>query len=94
MGPFASVETIHYGTVEWWWADSVSHDDAYRERVQDAVTKAVDEAEEKFGVQQETRFCTQFEGVQVFAETMQAAQSAAQHIERALRRFKRVRPTF
>lgn len=89
---FICCRTVHSGRVEWWFTSERLHDEDYRIRVLNAVNKALQEAKTKYGVEQNTQFCCQWEGVEVECATMPPVQAACSHIARTLARFKGVIP--
>jgi len=87
---FVSVTTVHFGTVTWTWADKVRPFDDYIFTVRDSVDKKVKELEKKFDVTNDTRFCCQCEGIQLFGSERSAVEKATRELSHHLARFKDV----
>lgn len=88
--PKVEIRTLHYALLQWWWAEGVMHDDAYTGKVNDAIDKAVERVCEAYGVTSDTQLRCQWEGVQIYGESLEAVQKAGAELQSVLGRFKYV----
>lgn len=86
---FVDVKTLHVASVQWWWDDA--HNTEYNSKVNVAVRAAIKEAVNRHPtVSEDTRFCCQWEGVQLDGPDLAEVTAAANEVARALSRFKGV----
>lgn len=90
---FLAVQTVHIASVQWFWTKDKLHDDDYTSRVQAAVDKELSRVVNQYPtVCQDTRFCCQWEGVQLEGSDLSDVTAAATAIAQVLSRFKGVVP--
>lgn len=89
---FINVRTIHEAEIAWHWTDAKLHDVDYHIKVRDSINDKVKEIEAKFGVSDDTRYCCQWEGVQIYGSDLKKVEQAAQEVARHLSRFKDAHP--
>lgn len=90
---FLEIETTYQAAIQWWWTEPKLHDNDYGFRVQDAVNDKVAEVVKRYAsVRQDTRFCCQWEGVQLEGSNLEEVTAAAREVATVLSRFKYVRP--
>jgi hypothetical protein len=81
---FVELDTIHRAEVSWWWTRETLHDSDHHFGVEDSVSAKVQELVRKYGVTDDTTYCTQFEGRLLIGENrekvVQAATELAQHL--------------
>lgn len=92
MSKFIETGVIYWSQVNWWWVDSVLHDNTYKRRVVAAVIKALRKVLDNHSVQQDTKYCCQWEGLQFYGRDSGSVHAAAVDITKVLSRFKGVRP--
>lgn len=90
--PFVSVETIHKAEVAWWWTDEKLHDRDYHIKVWDSVEAKIRELVVKYDVEDDTRYCCQWEGHLLMGENREEVVAAANELARHLARFKSAKP--
>lgn len=89
---FVSVETVYKAQVSWWWTERKLHDNDYHITVNDAVAVAVNEAEVRFDVVNNTCYCCQWEGIEFTGSNLEAVTAAANYVAATLSRFKDIEP--
>lgn len=82
------IRTVHYAMIQWWWKDSHVHDYEYKVKVNDAMDMTIAFLEEMLDVTNDTRFCCQWEGLQLYSESMEDIQKAAKKLSEKLSQFK------
>jgi hypothetical protein len=90
--PFVTIATIHKGDISWWWTDERLHDPDYHIKVNESISKKAEEVARKYGVESDSQYRTQFEGVCIEGEEREAVEKAALEIACHLSRFQGVRP--
>ncbi len=89
---FMYVETVHQGSVQFWWADGYLHDTAYNLAVKDSMYAKAKELAGKYDVSIDTRFCCQWEGLQFLGEDLQKVKAATRELACHMGRFKGIIP--
>ena len=85
---FLCIETIHYATISWWWTDKSLHDTDYHIKVCDSMHHKAKGLEQEYDVQVDTRFCTQFEGIQLMGTSLEDVQEAGKKLALHLLRWR------
>lgn len=89
---FLSLETIYYAEVAWWWTDEKLHDTQYTHSVYDSLSVKVRELADKYGLEENTRYCCQWEGVQIMGANQANVERAGRELAKHLARFTGVVP--
>lgn len=90
---FVSSRTVHTATLLYCWAQDKTHDTDYHLKVQDSVAAKLKQVLAKYdSVSQDTRFCCQWEGLELYGEDRYQVEAAANELARHLMRFKGVVP--
>lgn len=74
------VATVHYAEVAWFWDDAHLHDSDFQIDMCDAIQAKVCELEKKYEVRNDTSYCTQFEGTQLYGDNAEQVQKAGQEL--------------
>lgn len=89
---FLASSTVHQADVTWWWAEDKVHDSDYTIMVNDSMRQKAKELEREFDVTDDTRYCCQWEGIQLLGEDKAKVDAAGLQLARHLARFKGVIP--
>jgi hypothetical protein len=89
---FVSVVTVHQAEVSWFWTNVKLHDMDYHIRVNESVAAKVKELESKYDVQDDTRYCCQWEGRRLEGENREQVEAAANELARYLAKFTGLAP--
>jgi hypothetical protein len=89
---FLTVSTVHHAEVTWWWVDDKVHDSDYTIMVDDSMRKKAKELEDKYDVTDDTRYCCQWEGIQLLGDDKAKVEAAGRELAQYLARFKGVVP--
>ena len=84
---FLTVDAIYRAEVAWWWTDEKLHDVDYSHTVYDSLAEKVRELSDKYDVQEDTRYCCQWEGVQLMGENKSNVELAGRELAKHLARF-------
>ena len=85
---FVQVETIHQAEVSWWWRGEWLHDNSYKIKVADSVDRKIKDIIEKYDVEDDGQYCTQWEGRLLIGTDLQKVTAAANELARHMAKFK------
>lgn len=89
---FMFVETVHQGSVQFWWADGYLHDTDYNLSVKESMYAKAKALAEQYDVSIDTRFCCQWEGLQFLGSNLAQVEAATRALACHLGRFKGIIP--
>jgi len=89
---FFSVVTTHQAEICWCWTVDRLFDSDYHIRVNDLVNAKVKQLENKYEVQDDTRYCCQWEGHLLVSENRDQVEAAATELSRYVARFSGLTP--
>lgn len=89
---FIDIQTVHQANVTWWWTEDKLRDVDHHVKVQDDMYAKVAELEKKHDITHDTRFCCQWEGVQVFGDKLSTVKAAVKELAAHLARYEGVVP--
>lgn len=81
---------MHYALVQWYWAEGFVHDSDYKDKVETAMRRTIDQACRQYEVEEDTHLCCQFEGFQIQGLDLEQVQAAGKMLAKTLGRFKHV----
>lgn len=87
---FLHIETIHRAEISWFWTDEFLHDTDYHMKVYYSVNKKIESIVQKYDIQEDTRYCTQFEGVLLYGNDLKNIQSAGLELAKYISSFSGV----
>ncbi len=88
--PNIDLRTIHEAEIQWWWKDSHLHDVGYHISVNDGSRAELARLCKVHGVEDDTRYACQWEGLLITGTNLEQVTEAAKQLARYLRRFKHI----
>lgn len=89
---FVELGTIHQAEVSWWWTQETLHDSDHHFGVEDSVSAKVKELVSKYGIIDDTTYCTQFEGRLLIGEDREKVANAANELAQHLATLEGIMP--
>lgn len=89
---FMSIETFHFGSVQWFWTDSYLHNTDYHIQVNDSMYRKAAALASKYGIYENTSFCCQGEGLEFKGHDLEKVTVATRELAIHLARFNGVCP--
>lgn len=91
---FLNVYTEHYAEIGWYFDEHHVRNIDYHIAVSDAVNAHIKVLMKKYAIEEDTSYCTQFEGVLLVSSSLQDVQAAGQELAEFMTRFDGIVPIF